>query len=139
MTVKEAKEYLGQAFYLDRRINLDITKIESMKTSLYGRGVNYEKDVTQHVSGDNSVENAICKVLDYEKQINKEIDELIDKKFEIEKSIKSLSDAKLREVLTRRYLLFQKFERISIEMHLELRWVYRLHKRALSEIAIVDH
>lgn len=138
MTIKEKKEYLDQAFYIDRQINIDIEKMEAMRASLYQQSAKYDKTGSQTVN-DNSREKALCKVIDYEKKLNKEIDELVDKKLEIEKIIKALSDEKLREVLTRRYLLFQKFERISIEMHLELRWIYRLHKKGLNDIAIVDH
>ncbi|MBQ7756681.1 MAG: hypothetical protein IJ031_07865 [Oscillospiraceae bacterium] len=133
------KEYLSQAFSIDRKINLDIEKARAMRASLYGRAVSYESDGSQHVSGDNHIENAMLKVVEYEEKINAEIDELVNKRLEIEKAIKSVDDEVLQEILTRRYLQFQKWERIAVEMHLDLRWVYRLHGRALEQLTIIDH
>ena len=133
------KEYLSQAFSIDRKINLDIEKARAMRASLYGRAVSYESDGSQHVSGDNSIENAVLKVVEYEEKINAEIDELVNKRLGIERTIQTVDDEVLREILTRRYLQFQKWERIAVEMHLDLRWVYRLHGRALKQLTIIDH
>lgn len=129
-----AKEYLSQIYKLDRRINMMERKKESMRQALYGRATNYETDGSQHVPSGNSVEDAIHKVLDYEEQINVEIDKLVDLRLEIEKSIKQIADEKQREIIERRYLLCQKWEVIAVEMCIDLRWIYRLHTKALLTI-----
>lgn len=133
------KDFLQQAFFLDKDINLKLQELEALKSDLEKKTVSYGSDGSQHTQGENSTERKLCKSIDLENEINKEIDELVDKKCIVRKSILSVSDRKLREVLTRRYLLFQTFERISVEMHLELRWIYRLHKKALREVKITDH
>lgn len=130
------KEYLNQAYVIDRKINLDIEKARAMRASLYGRAVSYESDGSQHISGDNHIENAMLKVVEYEEKINAEIDELVNKRIEIEKAINSVDDEVLQEILTRRYLQFQKWERIAVEMHYSIQWVFKLHGQALSKIAI---
>lgn len=134
-----SKEYLSQAFSIDRKINLDIEKVKAMRAALYGRAVSYESDGSQNTTSGNHIENAVLKVVEYEEKINAEIDELVNKRLEIEKAIKSVDDEVLQEVLTRRYLQFQKWERIAVEMHFDLRWVYRLHGRALEQLTIIDH
>nr|UWH96882.1 MAG: Protein of unknown function (DUF722) [Bacteriophage sp.] len=129
------KEYLNQAYYIDRRIAIDLEKIEAMKSSLHGYP-DFRMDGIRRESTGNAMEQTILKVLEYEERINADIDRLIDKKKEIENVIGDVQDSRLREILTRRYLLFQKWEHIASEMHTDLSWVFRLHKRALDKIVI---
>ena len=136
MTREEVKAYLKQAFRLDRRISISIEKVNAMKSALHGRATTYDSDGSAHVPSGNSVESALMKVLAYEQRINKEIDMLVDKRMEIEKTIKAMPDARLREILTRRYLLFQKWDYIANEMHYNIKWLHKLHNRAIAKLTI---
>lgn len=131
-----AKEYLQQAFYIDRKIDVMIKKVEEMKRSLYGKSISYENDGTQSGSHANGTESSIMRVLEYEQQINKEIDRLVDLRLEIESTIMSVNNDVQREVLERRYLLFEKWEKIAVEMGITFQWAHILHKRALKNIRI---
>lgn len=48
-------------------------------------------------------------------------------------------DARDHEILRRRYLLGQRWEKIAVEMNIELRWVYRRHRRAVSGLTMESH
>lgn len=50
-----------------------------------------------------------------------------------------VADARDHEILRRRYLLGQRWENIAVEMHIELRWIYRRHRRAVSELTMESH
>lgn len=59
---------------------------------------------------------------------------------------REVSDATLRiphprdqEILRRRYLLGQRWEEIAVEMHIELRWVYRRHRQAVTFLTMESH
>lgn len=127
-----SKDYLKQAYILDRQIRLDIQKLDSMRGSLYGRAVSYDKDGSTSASKANGMEDSMIRVLDYERHINEEIERLTAKRAEIESDIYSVQDDVLREVLTRRYLLYQKWELIAEEMNYGVRHIYKLHLKALS-------
>ena len=141
-----AKQYLSQAYYIDRQIRLDEEKIKAMESSLYGAGISYESDGSQKSHGDNSIEKAYCKVIDYKEKIKAEISELIDIRLEIENAIQSVSDSVQREILTRRYLLHQEWESrfdertgdyikgIAEEMNYSPRWIYNQHGKALKKL-----
>lgn len=61
---------------------------------------------------------------------------------EIEGKIAGIEDGRQREILRRRYIAGQKWEEIAKEMHLDDRWVLRLHGRALQKIEAetkIDH
>lgn len=127
------KDYLQQAYIIHCEINRALSKIEGMRQSLYGRGTDYSNDGNTQAN-DNALERAICKIIDYEKEVNERIDKLVDKKNEIEKTIDKIESQKLKEILERRYLLFEKWEQIAVAMDIDLRWVYRLHNRALNNL-----
>lgn len=48
-------------------------------------------------------------------------------------------DARDHEILRRRYLLGQRWEKIAVEMNIELRWVYRRHRCAVSGLTMESH
>ena len=86
--------------------------------------------------------------LDYEKDANRLIDQLVTKRLEIENAIKSVRDDAQREVLERRYLLFQRWESrfdgrtgeyikgIAESMGYSERQIYRLHGKALKNVSV---
>ena len=55
---------------------------------------------------------------------------------EIFATLEKLSDADEYEILCRRYIRLQKWEQIAAEMHLDLRRVYRKHRKAIDELTI---
>lgn len=132
-----AKEYLSQAKTLDRRINIELKKIEKLRSVLEYRSPSWDGTGSGSSGGDR-LSNAISKIVEYEKKTNKLIDEYTALYGEIDHAIHAIDDEDLVEVLERRYLLYQKWESIAKEMRLDLRWIYRLHGRALARIKI-DH
>lgn len=129
------KEYLQQAFCIDRKIKLNLQKMKKMKQSLYGKAISYNGgDGVQNGVHANNTERAIMRVLEYEEQINADIDKLVKLRLQIESVIDQVPDERQKELLSRRYLLFEKWEQVSVNMHLNLRWVYRLHGRALQSV-----
>lgn len=130
------KEYLQQAYRIDRKIKLDIEKQSAMRSSLFGKAVSYESDGSQHTPHGNGIEAAMLRVLEYEERINAEIDRLTDTRLKIEQVINLVPDDTQREVLTRRYLLYQKWEYIAVEMNYNIKWIFKLHGKALSKLTI---
>lgn len=103
-----AKEYLSQAYKLDKQADMILQKADAMRKSLYGRGQNYEN--TGHNSNNDGIAKAIEKVADYERKADEIIDRLIDMRIEIENAINEVPDPIQREVLERRYLLYQSWD-----------------------------
>lgn len=126
-----AKEYLGQAYSIDRRVNIELEKIAAMKSAL-----DYKPPSLQGSGGSGSggLPEQITRVIDYEQRANRLIGELVSRKFEIAQTIDKVPDLRLREILVRRYLSFQKWEQIAVDMTIDIRWLYRLHQRALFEV-----
>ncbi|MGN0677752.1 MAG: hypothetical protein ACI4K5_08390 [Ruminococcus sp.] len=103
-----AKEYLSQAYKLDKQAGMIIQKADAMRKSLYGRGQSYEN--TGHSSNNDGIAKAIEKVADYERKADEIIDKLVDMRIEIENTISLVPDPIQREVLEKRYLLYKKWD-----------------------------
>ena len=139
-----AKEYLSQAYRLDKQADMILQKAEALRKSLYGRGQNYEN--TGHISNNGSLAKAIEKVADYERKADEIIDKLVDMRIEIENAINEVPDPIQREVLERRYLMYQPFEGgydkktgayikgIDEIMGYSARQIYRFHGYGLQKI-----
>ncbi len=129
------KEYLNQAYWAERDIRLKEEEIAMMETTLYSITTNYSLD-NSSASGSvgNQKEILSCKLIDYKTELEKEIDKLIELKEEIKQAISSVDNKSFREVLTRRYILYQKWPVISERMNYSIRHIRRLHDDALNKI-----
>lgn len=80
------------------------------------------------------MEETIAKIIDLQAEINRDIDRLVDLKKELFGTIKAVGDTEFQTILEKRYLCFQSWEKISVEMGYDLRWLYRLHGKALDVV-----
>ena len=80
------------------------------------------------------MEDVICKMIDLENEINADLKILIDLKHEIVTIVKCVEAPDLQTILELRYLCFNTWEEISVALHLDIRWVHRLHNKALNEV-----
>ena len=131
MTVKE---YLSQAKFLDQRINSKIQQVAALNdlatkatSTLTGMPRN-----PNHATS--SMEDVIAKIIDLQAEINNDIDTLVDLKRSLSKTIKAVDSPEYQTVLEKRYLCFQSWEQIAVEMGYDLRWLYRIHGKALEEV-----
>lgn len=131
-----AKEYLQQAYRIDRKIKLDAEKLAAARSALYGKTARYDSDGSKPVSRGNATESAVLRVMELEERLNSEIDELTEKRQEIEQAVNAVPDEVQREVLTRRYLLYQKWEVIAWEMGYTKRRIFQIQGDALKNISL---
>lgn len=57
----------------------------------------------------------------------------------VKDAIDTVPDPLRRDILTSRYILGQRWERIAADIDRDLRWVMRLHRRAVDELTIESH
>ena len=57
----------------------------------------------------------------------------------VKDAIDTVPDPLRRDILTSRYILGQRWERIAAYIDRDLRWVLRLHHRAVDELTIESH
>ena len=137
MTAAEVKAELCKARDAERAYRLARDKTNAYKQLLScGKTVKYNNDGAVHERDGNVVENAYCILADYEAEADKIFRELVRCRKRAEGLIGSLSDPIQREVLTRRYIIGQRWEDIAYCMSYSRRRITQLHGIALKNISL---
>lgn len=110
----------------------EVTALESAKRRAYDRCVSGVASVSGAPGGGGASDGGMSRYADFAAQVDAQIDKLIDIKQEIAAVITEVPDTTLRTLLTKRYLNFEKWEKIAVDLDRTLRWVMRLHGRALQ-------
>lgn len=132
MTIQEVKNYLSQAYYIDKRVITlqdELTMLESKLerctasyTSIRGGGIQP------------TFEYNLDKVMKYREMLNHEIDNLIERKRSIKQTIAKLDNDKERLILYKKYINFQTFESIADDLDITPRQVYKIYKKSLENL-----
>lgn len=134
--MKEARFYLEQAYRIGQRINCKIEQV----SSLHGLATKANSTLTDMPGSPNRnihrMEDIIVKIVDWENEINQDIDMLVDLKSEIMQVIKKVDDLELQTLLEQRYLNFRTWEQIAVDMGYNVRHLYRMHDKALKAVIV---
>ena len=118
MTVKE---YLNQAYRLDQRIDAKIAQISSLN-DLATKCTATLSDMPRNPNrGSTTMADAVDKIVDLQREINRDIDRLVD-----------LDNPEYQTILEKRYLCFMAWEQIAVDLGYDLRYLHKLHHRALD-------
>ncbi len=131
-----AKEYLGQAYRLDQRINSKLEQIRSLN-ELAAKCTSTITGMPKNPSHSTStMEEAIGKIVDLQTEIDGDITQLIDLKRDLVSIIKAVQNTEYQTLLELRYLCFKTWEQIAVAMGYNLRHIYRLHDEAVESIKV---
>ena len=137
MTTQEAKAYLNQAREAERAYRLARDKANSYAQLIMGgKAVKYDSDGSTHEKNDNTVEKSYCCLVDYQAEADRLMMEMLGVRQQVEKVIGTVPDAVQREVLTRRYIIGQRWEDIAFVMNYNIRHIYKIHGAALQSMAL---
>ena len=129
-----AKEYLSQAHRLDQRIDAKIAQVASLNDLATKCSATLTGMPRNPNHGSSTMADAVCKIIDLQDEINRDIDRLVDLKREIVSVIKSVEDTEYQILLEKRYLCFHTWEQIAVDIHYSGKWVQKLHDRALDVV-----
>lgn len=131
-----AKEYLSQARFLDVRIDAKIRQVTRLN-ELATKCTSTISDMPRNPSPSQStMEEAICKIIDLEAEINRDIDRLVDLKREISNVIKNIDSSEEQVLLKKRYLCFESWEQIALDMGYSVQHIFRLHDKSIKKILV---
>lgn len=129
-----AKEYLGQAYRLDQRINSKLQQVDSLRSLTQKITASYDGEVVSHTRNVTSLQDTIIRLMEAEEELNRQIDELVDLKMDIARLIDQVHNESFRLILEKRYLCFLQWNQIAAEMHYSRRWVLNKHDRAVEVV-----
>ena len=137
MTTTEIKSELNKAREAVRDYRLARDKANAYGQLLMGgKAVSYDSDGSTHERKGNPVENAYCCLADYEAEADRLLQEMNRARQRAESLIASVPEQSQREVLTRRYIIGQRWEDIAVSMNYSRQHVTRLHGYALHNMCL---
>ena len=131
-----AKEYLNQAYWLDRRIDSKLMLLENLKDMATKTTSIMSDEVVSHTRNVHRMQDIIAKIADMEDEINADIDALVDLKREIGACIRDVANPEYQILLEQRYQCFQSWGQIADSMGYSINNIYRMHSKALEEVRV---
>ncbi len=129
-----AKEYLSQAYKIDDDINSKLEQIASLR-ELATKATTVISDMPGSPNRNlHKMEDAIVKLTDLEAELNEDINRLATMKVNITRMIKRVSNRQERNVLEKRYLCYETWEQISVDMGYSIQHTFRIHDLGLQKI-----
>ena len=129
-----AKEYLKQAWNIDQRINDKLDQVARLREMATKATTTVDDMPRSSSPNPHKMESVITRLIDTEREIDDDIDRLVDLKIDIMKTIWQVEDVNCRLVLELRYHSLKSWEEIASQLNVTVRWVHKLHGRALMEL-----
>ena len=134
--MKNAKEYLGQAYRIDQRINSKIEQVSALNNMATKATSTISDMPGSETRNIHRMEDVIVKIINLQDEINADIDELVDIKAEVMSVIKSIDNLEYQTLLELRYLCFKPWEQIAIELGYSINNVFKMHRKAIEKLEI---
>ena len=132
----KAKEYLSQAWYLDKRIKTKERQLDWLKS----HAVYVSPKLTEVPKAPSirrsPVEEAVVRITELEHEINGSIAQLMRLKTEIAEAIRSVNSMECETLLEMRYLAFLGWDQVAVHLGYSQDYIYHLHRKALAFVRI---
>ena len=132
------KEYLSQAMYIDQRIDSKLEQIMKLRESATKATATLSDMPRPDSPNVQSMEETIVKIVDLEREINRDIDALVDLKAEARKVISKLDNPEQQLILEMRYLCYKSWAEIAEDLSFSESNVYKIHGEALKRIVLPE-
>ena len=133
----QVKEFLNKIRYIDMMIDCKLEQINGLRDRLTSIGSPGMGDKVQSHLDPDKFTDPVSKIIELEKEINEDIDNLVDLKRKARKSIEQLNDDREKLVLYKRYFENKTFEQISVEMNYSWRRIHQFHIDALMQLEML--
>lgn len=86
-----------------------------------------------------AIPRAVERIADAESRLVSAYGAALSERNRVKDAIDTVPDPLRRDILTSRYILGQRWEYIAVTLDRDMRWVLRLHHRAVEELTIESH
>ncbi len=128
----DIKQYLKDLVKIQVLIKSKTEMIKLLNSKAEYKGISYGEDVSG--SGTSTHMDLLMELLDKEKELKEEIEKYSSMMTEAMKLIDKLENPQQIQVIYKRYLQNKRWENIAVEMDRELRYVQKIHGKALLEL-----
>ena len=93
-------------------------------------------DMPKGSAGQDKLQKAVERIIDAEQELAAQINCCEAIRREVVEAVNTVEDPRRYEILHRRYILGQRWEQIAVNMGIDYRWVWRLHKTTILKLTI---
>ena len=130
-----AKDFLMRGINLERRVDTIKEQIEHYKALVNDCSVTYS-DSPKSTASNYKLEECTQKIMDLQEELCEAMADLVDVTCEISRAIQKIENYDYQDLLVKRYVLGEPWEKIAADLGYELRYIHKLHSRALQGIKI---
>lgn len=134
MSKEELKEKLKGAMYAKRTLEGELDKLQELRNLAQKVTPAYSQSPGGGSGNAQKLENSVAKIIEQEKIIAECCNELCAQLAEVRALVALLPMGPMRLVMQRRYLNYQKWERIAAELNYTWQHVHKLHAKGLNSI-----
>ena len=128
-----AKEYLRQIEVLDVKIKQREDQLSRLRETAGGAAaIRYDKVNIQSNPAPDTLERNVLRIMELEKKIMKDKCKMEEIKDTIIGQIHALDDKRYIDILFLRYVKFERFEKIAVDMSYDYVYLRALHGEALG-------
>ena len=127
-----AKDFLKRARNADRRIDEAEERVERLRARLEAGRMSQITGMPR--GGSEDWTDTADRLIELEKRVNARVRDMVRLKQAAMDAIDRVEDARLREVLELYYLDGYSWEQVAARVGKDIRWVFRLHEKALQQI-----
>ena len=131
-----AKEYLSRGINLERRVETITDQIEHYKSIVNKCTVTYS-DSPKSTTSSYRLEDCTQKIMDLQSELCEAVADLVDVTCDIARTISKVENYDYEDLLVKRYVLGEPWEKIAEEMNYSEQHIHRLHGEALKKISDV--
>lgn len=131
-----AKEFLSRGINLERRVETITDQIEHYKSIVNKCTVTYS-DSPKSTTSSYRLEDCTQKIMDLQSEFCEAVADLVDVTCDIARTISKVENYDYEDLLVKRYVLGEPWEKIAEEMNYSEQHIHRLHGEALKKISDV--
>ena len=131
-----AKEFLSRGINLERRVETITDQLEHYKSIVNKCTVTYS-DSPKSTTSSNRLEDCTQKIMDLQSELCEAVADLVDVTCDIARTISKVENYDYEDLLVKRYVLGEPWEKIAEEMNYSEQHIHRLHGEALKKISDV--
>lgn len=128
-----AKEFLMRGFNLERHVRNLTNEIDHYRSLVNNCSVTYS-DMPKSTTENYKLEDCTQKIIDLQKELSDAMADLVDVKCAITRAIHKIGNYDYEDLLVKRYVFCETWEKIAEDMNYELRYIHKLHGKALREL-----
>nr|DAG68334.1 MAG TPA: Protein of unknown function (DUF1492) [Caudoviricetes sp.] len=126
-----AKDFLMRGINLERHVNTLKNQIEHYKALVNNCTVTYS-DMPKSTTPSYKLEDCTQKIIELQRELCDAMADLVGVKCDITRAIHKIGNYDYEDLLVKRYIFCESWDKISEDMHYSPQHIYRLHGEALK-------